>query len=186
MPSRMADILRDMTYGVVHGRFQPLHNGHVEGLIMPASERCDFLVVGITNPSSEQTAFDATNPHRSEPGSNPFSYWERLIMVREALIERGIPSERFAIVPFPINIPSQLLNYVPRDATFYLTIYDDWGRKKQQELEGLGLRVEVLREMSLEEKGVSGTDIRAAIKAGGSWEQYVPHAVARFIKNKNG
>ena len=37
-----------MKTGVIHGRFQGLHNGHMEYLLT-AKKRCDFLVIGITN-----------------------------------------------------------------------------------------------------------------------------------------
>jgi nicotinamide mononucleotide adenylyltransferase len=34
------------TIGVVHGRFQPFHNGHLE-YVLSAKQKCDFLYVGI-------------------------------------------------------------------------------------------------------------------------------------------
>jgi len=37
--------------GVVHGRFQVLHNDHVKYLLA-GKARCRHLVVGITNPDS--------------------------------------------------------------------------------------------------------------------------------------
>jgi nicotinamide mononucleotide adenylyltransferase len=176
---------RNMTYGVVHGRFQPVHNDHLRRLILPASKKCDFLIVGIANPSVGLTAYDATNPHRSEVINNPFSYWERLIMVRASLLENNITCDRFTIVPFPINFPEQISNYVPREAIHFLTVYDEWGRKKQKMLEEAGLIVEVLQSASLSEKGISGTDVRTALRQGQDWERYVPSSVARFIHEQD-
>lgn len=39
--------------GVVHGRFQLLHNDHVK-YIMAGMERCERLVIGICNPDEER------------------------------------------------------------------------------------------------------------------------------------
>ena len=38
-----------MKRGMIHGRFQPFHNGHLE-YMRGAAERSDELWVGITNP----------------------------------------------------------------------------------------------------------------------------------------
>lgn len=39
----------DVRYGMIHGRFQPFHNGHLE-YALAALSRCSHLIVGITNP----------------------------------------------------------------------------------------------------------------------------------------
>ncbi len=171
-----------MTYGIVHGRFQLLHNGHLEGLLLPAKEKCDFLVVGICNPSNEQTKFDSINPHRSEQINNPFSYWERYLMIRNSLIDAGVSETDFAFVPFPINFPEQIENYVPSGATHFITIYDNWGRKKFEELRNQGFDVEILKEVSLAEKGYGGSELRQMIVSGNSdWQNYVPKAVSKIV-----
>ena len=168
--------------GTVHGRFQILHNGHMD-YILTAKAACDFLVVGITNPDPTQTAFNAANPHRSLPGSNPFSYYERAIMARESLLEQGVPLAEFMMVPMPINKPELIRNYVPTDATFYLTVFDEWGRTKVRTLESLALKTVVLYERPLSEKYHNSSDIRRKIAAGQPWEGDVPRAVARYIKD---
>jgi len=51
-------------------------------------------------------------------------------MVGSALEEAGVSYREFSIVPFPINLPKLYKYYVPMDAVFFLSIYDEWGKKK--------------------------------------------------------
>ena len=88
--------------GVIHGRFQGLHYGHMEYLL-EGKKRCDFLYIGVTNPDPGMTREDSADLKRSLPEENPFTYYERMIMLRDAMIESGINQTEFAIVPFPIN-----------------------------------------------------------------------------------
>ena len=168
--------------GVIHGRFQVLHNDHVKYLLA-GKHLCNHLVVGITNPDPSLTRESDVNPHRSTPTANPLNYYERYVMVQETLLENGLKLSEFSIVPFPINIPELLRHYVPMDAIFFLTIYDDWGRKKKQNLESLGLKIHILWEVSLENKGLSSSDIREAMVEGKRWEHLVPTSVARLMKD---
>lgn len=169
---------------VVHGRFQPLHNGHVKQLVLPAFEYGERVIIGITNPERDLTSFDETNPHRSEESSNPFSFWERLEMFRVFFESKGISRARYDIIPFPINFPKKISNYAPTDALYLLTIYDDWGWKKKKVLEEQGLQVKVLREMTLDEKGEGGVAIRKLMATGDdTWKQKVPGAVVSYIES---
>jgi len=167
--------------GVVHGRFQLFHNDHLK-YVLGAAARCDYLLIGITNPDVSLTVPCAANPHRSSLEANPFSYYERMTMIRGAVLEAGLVRAAFDIVPFPINRPDLLLNYVPADGVYYMSIYDDWGWEKKAVLDDLGLQVEVWSERSLEEKGLSGTDVRALIAAGdSSWQTQIPPFVRDYL-----
>ncbi|MFX1316984.1 MAG: nicotinate-nucleotide adenylyltransferase [Promethearchaeota archaeon] len=167
--------------GVIHGRFQVLHNDHVKYLLA-GKKLCNHLIVGITNPDPSLTKRDDSNPHRSTPLANPLTYYERYIMVREVLKEEGLELSEFSIVPFPINIPGFLKYYVPMDAVFFLTIYDDWGRQKKKFFQSLGLKIHVLWEVSIDKKGLSSMDIREFIIKDEPWEHLVPSSVVKLIK----
>ncbi len=167
--------------GVIHGRFQLLHNDHLKYLLA-GKELCDHLIVGITNPDPSLTRDSEANPHRSTPLANPLTYYERHLMINEVFKERGLSPSEFSIVPFPINVPDLIKYYVPIDAIFFLTIYDDWGRQKKQYFESLGLKIHVLWEVPLEKKGLSSSDIRESIMKGKPWEHLVPNSVATLIK----
>lgn len=148
---------------------------------MAGMERCERLVIGICNPDEGRTSFSEVDPHRSEKGANPFSYYERYRMVKGTLLEMGVDPDRFDIVPFPINFPEMIFNYAPVDAKYYLTIYDGWGIEKKRVLEELGCDIEILRHVGIEEKGISGTDVRRLIMLGEEWADLVPHFVYAYV-----
>jgi len=166
--------------GVVHGRFQLLHNEHLN-YILAGKAQCKHLIVGICNPDSMMTKYSEIDPHRSQKNSNPFTYYERYQMICAALLENNISQMDFDIVPFPINYPELLCNYVPLDAIHYLTIYDSWGLNKKKILEDCGYHVEVLWQRDLSEKKISGTDIRQLICEGKEWRQFVPATVYNYV-----
>lgn len=168
--------------GVIHGRFQILHNDHLKYLLA-GKKLCDHLIVGITNPDPSLTKYMKVNPHRNTDFANPLTYYERFLLIEKSLLEYGINLTDFSIVPFPINIPDRLSYYVPMDAVFFLTIYDDWGRKKKNIFEQLGVNIHVLWEVPLEEKGLSSTNIRKLILQEKKWDHLVPHSVAQSLKN---
>ena len=90
--------------GVIHGRFQVLHNDHLKYLLA-GKARCRHLVVGITNPDPTLTRAETADPERDRPGANPLSYFERYMLVRCSLVEAGLAYEDFSIVPFPVSCP---------------------------------------------------------------------------------
>lgn len=170
--------------GFIHGRFQVLHNDHLKYLLA-GKALCTHLTVGITNPDKGTTASESTNPDRSDVRNNPLTYAERETMVRVALIEANVPESSFEILPFPICKPELLKKIAPKDAIYYLTIYDAWGREKQKRLESLGLRTHVMWTKPESEKGISGTEVRAAIRQGRDIGTMVPPTVAELVAEWN-
>ena len=167
--------------GVIHGRFQVLHKDHVKYLLA-GKARCERLIIGICNPEPDLTRYTSTNPHRSKRSANPMTYYERAECIRLAMLEAGVSESEFMIVPFPVNYPEKLANYVPMDAVFYITIYDEWGREKYHMLkQELGLKVTVLWTVPLEEKGISASTIRECICNHTDWDFYVPPCVYQYI-----
>ena len=167
---------------VIHGRFQVLHNDHLKYLLA-GKALCDRLVVGVTNPDPSHTRHDPADPLRSLERSNPLTYFERAQLLHAVLAEAGLGPEEFFVVPFPINLPELYRHYVPMDALFLLTIYDEWGRRKLGRFQSLGLRTRVLWEVPPEDKGLSATAIRRRMVAGESWEPLVPPAAARLLRD---
>jgi nicotinamide-nucleotide adenylyltransferase len=165
--------------GMIHGRFQPFHNGHLEYL-RGAAERSDEVFVGITNSDPSQVRPEQSDPLRHLPESNPYTYVERLLMVKAAASDAGIELERLHVVPFPVNTPELWEAYVPRDVVQYIRLFSDWGGTKLDRLRAAGYEVVVLDEGA--EKELSGADVREAIRAGGDWERLVPPGVAGVIR----
>ncbi|WP_461208632.1 nicotinate-nucleotide adenylyltransferase [Desulfocurvus sp. DL9XJH121] len=172
---------KDFPVAVIHGRFQILHNDHLRYLLA-GWELCSHLVAGVTNPDPHLSRFEGSAPGRSRPEANPLTYYERQVCVREALAEAGVPEKALSVVPLPINFPELYRHYVPMDAVFLLTIYDDWGREKQARFLSLGLSTHVLWERPPEEKGITATQVRRLMVEGGDWEPLVPPAVARRMR----
>ncbi|HSC51718.1 MAG TPA: adenylyltransferase/cytidyltransferase family protein [Gaiellaceae bacterium] len=163
---------------MIHGRFQPFHLGHLEYL-KGAADRSDEVFVGITNPDPTHVRPEASDPLRHLPESNPYTYVERMLMVKAAAADAGIAGERLHVIPFPVNTPELWEAYVPRDVVQYIRLFSDWGGTKLDRLRAAGFEVVVLDEGS--EKELSGADVRAAIRDGRDWEQLVPPGVAAVI-----
>jgi len=166
--------------GMIHGRFQPFHNGHLEYLV-GAAERCDEVFVGITNPDPSRIKPEASDPLRHLPESNPYTYVERLLMVKAAALGAGLDLGAVHVIPFPVNEPELWGAYVPAGVTQYLRLFSDWGGTKLERLRRAGYRVEVLDEGA--EKEVSGATVRERMQSAGDWESLVPPGVGNVIRS---
>jgi nicotinamide-nucleotide adenylyltransferase len=164
---------------MIHGRFQPFHNGHLEYL-KGAAAHADEVFVGITNPDPERIKPEASDPLRHLPESNPYSYVERLMMVKAAAVDARIEPERVQVIPFPVNEPELWSAYVPEGAVQFIRLFSDWGGTKLDRLRAAGYEVVVLDEGA--EKEISGAEVREALRSGGDWEQLVPPGVAELLK----
>jgi cytidyltransferase-like protein len=163
--------------GVVFGRFQPLHNGHVE-YISAAFEICDRVVFGITNPFSKCN----DTIQRLSSKNNPFSYYQRLTMLNTYLKNIGIERERYEIVPFPIENPEEIKYTIPPDAVLLLSICG-WRNKgkKLSLIKKLGYRNITLFNKPLCEKIISGSKIRQSLMDIANLHKYVPPPVVELI-----
>jgi nicotinamide-nucleotide adenylyltransferase len=166
--------------GMIHGRFQPFHNGHLEYLA-GAAERSLEVFVGITNPDPARIKPEPSDPLRHLPESNPWSYTERLLMVKAAAADLGLELARVHVIPFPVNEPELWPAYVPDGVTQYIRLFSEWGGTKLDRLHAAGYEVVVLDEGV--EKEVSGAAVRAALRDGGDWQSLVPRGVARVIRS---
>jgi nicotinamide-nucleotide adenylyltransferase len=169
-----------LTRGMIHGRFQPFHSGHLEYL-RGAAARSDEVFVGITNPDPARIRPEASDPLRHLPESNPWTYAERLLMVKAAARDLGLDLARVHVIPFPVNEPDLWDAYVPEGVTQYIRLFSDWGGTKHERLRAAGYEVVVLDEGTAKE--ISGADVRAALRDGGEWESLVPDGVARVIRS---
>jgi cytidyltransferase-like protein len=145
----------------VNGRFQPVHLGHLEYLLA-AKKTCEFLWVGITR----YDFFDETPcekaTHRATGASNPLTYFERTMVISAVLQAEGISKDSFAFIPFPIDQPKRLSQFLPREIPILTTVYDEWNQHKVKVLRESGYVVEVL--WARVHKQYSGHSIGEAIK----------------------
>jgi nicotinamide-nucleotide adenylyltransferase len=167
--------------GMIHGRFQPFHLGHLEYL-RAAAERSEEVFVGITNPDPTRIRPEPSDPVRHLPESNPWTYAERLLMVKAAAADLGLDAARVHVIPFPVNEPELWPAYVPEGVTQFLRVFSEWGGTKLERLREAGYDVVVLDEGA--QKEISGADVRAALRDGAAWESFVPAGVARVIRER--
>lgn len=166
--------------GMIHGRFQPFHLGHL-AYLRGAADRCDEVFVGITNPDPNRIRPEPSDPLRHLPESNPWSYAERLLMVKAAAADIRLDPTHVHVIPFPVNEPELWPAYVPDDVTQYLRLFSEWGGTKLERLQEAGYDVVVLDQGA--EKEISGADVRERLREGGDWASLVPAGVARVIRD---
>jgi len=166
---------------MIHGRFQPFHNGHFDYLVQ-ALAKVQYLVVGITDPDPTSVAEVGSDSHRHLQDANPFSYYSRLQMITKSVLLYDNICERLTditIVPFPIHFPSLWKEYVPPNVVQLIRLIDPWDKKKQQMFLEYGFDVIILDGTRL----VSGTEIRKYIFSNNPiWRQKVPHGSQKIIK----
>ena len=166
--------------GVIHGRFQMFHLKHLE-YVLAAKMHCKKLYIGITHPDNTFTASSPNDKHGVTRRDNPMTFLERFEMIQGALRDFGVKRKEFEIIPFPISQPDLILQYAPKDATYYMSICTEWDEEKYRILGELGVNREVLWRRNPEEMGVTGKIIRELITEQKEWQQHVPRTVADYI-----
>lgn len=167
--------------GSVHGRFQPFHKGHLTYVFL-AFLRCKHLIIGITNPDYRHMIPNEADTERHLTKSNPFTFYERYLMITYSLEAAGVGRTRFDIVPFPIDDPNLLANYCPK-VPVYLRDRGAWTRKKLDLLESHGWPVELI--LDGKDLDISGTETRRRIEDGGDWKILVPDGTSAVISSIN-
>lgn len=163
-----------------HGRFQPLHKGHLEYLLA-AKERCDFLWIGVTQFDVFALASSPHDVHREDPINNPLSYFERVEMIREVMVEAGLGLDEFGVLPFPVDRPQSLANFLPTSIPVFTTVCEPWNEYKVELLRNYGYEVVVL--WHREAKVYEGLDVRARMASGDpTWRDLVPPAAVRIVE----
>ena len=154
---------------LIVGRFQPLHNGHLEVIRKVASE-CDRMIIGIGS---------AQYSHSCD---NPFTAGERYLMISETLRDEGITN--VSIVPIEdLNRYSVWVSHVVSMCPPFSKVYSNNSvTRRLFEEAGFELHDSPL----YNRKEFSGTEVRKRMAEGGDWESLVPKAVAKVIKDIDG
>lgn len=148
--------------GSAYGRFQVVHNGHLDYLLA-AKAKCKVLFVGIAQVLSS-TPLEVMGAYWSPSKSSALTYHERETLLYEVLYEAGVKPQECQVVPFPIEAPELLVEYLPTDVPIYTTTYDDTQDLKLSLLASLGYSVSVLWHRP--EKKISSEQIRRLIVNG--------------------
>ncbi|MGI0029747.1 MAG: nicotinamide-nucleotide adenylyltransferase [Nitrososphaera sp.] len=159
--------------GLMLGRFQPFHNGHL-ALAKQILRECDELVIVIG--SAQFNYID----------KDPFTAGERISMIHSALSEGSVDLSKCYIVPIANDdnnarwlaylrsmIPPFHVLYSGNDFVKHLALSQD-------------ARITIRRPDFLKKSQHNGTKIRQMIVAAKPWKHLVPAAVAREIQRVNG
>jgi nicotinamide-nucleotide adenylyltransferase len=156
--------------GLMIGRYQPFHLGHLSLAEQILSE-CEELIVAIGSPEANFSFND------------PFTAGERITMVHETLKEHGLQMSSCYIIPVPNSENNctwfeGIRSIIPKVKTVYT------GNKFVQLL--LPETVTVRSPSFVKYKIFNGTRIRNLIVRNGNWQDLVPMPVALFIKEVDG
>ncbi|CAB4932411.1 unannotated protein [freshwater metagenome] len=171
----------------VTGRFQPVHRQHME-LFEVALAEAEHLIVAVTNPDIQARQAVATSLHRHSVAANPFTYFERVQLLKSALDAAGHLS-RTTIVPFDLTRPEVWADYVPRGTRQFVRAYSDWERQKAGWLRDAGYRVTLLEGDA--QQRISSTDIREFLTTHASrgstgpseeWHELVPTSTIALLE----
>ena len=156
-------------YSLVIGRFQPLHDGHMNVIRRCASES-EHLTIGIGS---------AQYSHSLE---NPFTAGERYLMIEETLKSEGITN--YSIVPIEdLNRYSVWVAHVVSMCPPFTSVYSNNPFTKRLFTEA-GF---IVKDSPLYNRSeYSGTIVRKRMCEGGDWKSLVPQPVADTIEKIDG
>ncbi|MGB7635219.1 MAG: nicotinamide-nucleotide adenylyltransferase [Nitrososphaeraceae archaeon] len=156
--------------GLMIGRYQPFHLGHLS-LAEEILSECDELVVAIGSPEANFSFND------------PFTAGERVTMVHETLKIHGLSMSNCYVLPVPNSYNNYtwfegIRSVIPKVTTVYS------GNQFVKLL--LPEDVKVRSPTFVKNRIFNGTRIRNLIVRNGNWQDLVPSPVARFIKEIDG
>jgi nicotinamide-nucleotide adenylyltransferase len=162
-----------MKRGLMAGRFQPFHNGHL-ALAKQVLDECDELIIVVG--SAQFNFID----------KDPFTAGERVLMIHDSLAEAGIDLSKCYIVPFHNDENNaRWLGYLRSQVPPFSVIYS--GNEFVEHLAKSLDRSLAVREPKFEKKkDYNGTNIRRLVASGGAWKRLVPPAVAKVIESVDG
>ena len=157
--------------GLMMGRFQPFHLGHLD-LVRQILKDCDEIIIVIT--SSQFNYLD----------KDPFTAGERIEMIHNSLKESDVDLTRCIILAIEnqFNIAtwsSYLKSMLPQFDKVY-------SGNEYVKMLLADSKIEVVKPVFLDREQYNATKIRSMIVSDGDWEKFVPSAVSEFIKKING
>jgi len=159
--------------GIMLGRFQPFHKGHL-ALTKQILSECDELLIIIG--SAQFNFID----------KDPFSAGERVLMIHEALKETGVDLSRCYIIPVANDENNaRWLAYIRSMVPPFDVIYsgNDFVKYLARSQDS---SIVIEDPMFAEINEYNGTNIRRLMQEGKPWEHLVPPAVAKVIQQVGG
>ena len=157
--------------GILIGRMQPVHNGHVQ-VISKILEEVDEIIIGI---GSAQLSHEI---------KDPFTAGERIVMMTQALADIEVDPSRYYIIPMQdINFNAVWVSHVKMLTPPFSIVYSGNPLVKQLfSEEGF----EVKQPPLYDRLHLSGTEVRKRINNDLNWEELVPKATIDLMSEING
>ena len=156
--------------GLLIGRFQPFHNGHIY-VIKEIQKVVDEVIICIGS---------AQKSHSLE---NPFTAGERVMMIKKSLYKNGIKKNYYILPVSDVDNNSVWISHIKSLTPPFSKVYTGNTLVKRLFKEQ-GVEVETPPMYNREE--FSGTQIRQRMLEGKQWKKFVPKAVADVIEEVNG
>jgi nicotinamide-nucleotide adenylyltransferase len=153
--------------GLFIGRFQPFHCGHIATVKLALKNvKLLYIIVGSSQKSHESR--------------NPFTAGERIMMIRNALMEEEVDPSKYLILPIPDAVGHAVWTaFIDQVVPRYDVVYSNDSLTLQLFREK---GVEVVEPPLFKRSKYSATQVRKQIKAGGDWKSLVPPSVAKLIE----
>ena len=160
-----------MRVGLLVGRFQPFHFGHLAAVKF-ALKKVDYLYVVVGS------------AQRSHERDNPFTASERISMIKSALDGNGVDPSRWMAIPIPdADSHSVWVSWVEATVPKFDVVFtNDSLTFILFKEEGVSVRAVPY----LDRKRYSATNVRTRILEQEDWESLVPKEVARLVKEFGG
>lgn len=161
----------DKVRGILIGRMQPVHNGHME-VIKRILEEVDEIVIGI---GSAQLSHEV---------KDPFTAGERVVMMTQALAEIDVDPSRYYIIPMQdINFNAIWASHVKMLTPPFSIVYSGNPLVKQLFTEE---GYEVRQPPLYDRIHLSGTEVRRRILEDKNWQELVPNATVELLREIDG
>ncbi|MHB1908930.1 MAG: nicotinamide-nucleotide adenylyltransferase [Nitrososphaerales archaeon] len=153
--------------GLFIGRFQPFHNGHLSAVKF-ALNQVDhlYILVGSSQKSHEPR--------------NPFTAGERIVMIRNSLVDEKIDASKYLIIPIPDAIGHAVWTaFIDQVVPKYDIVFSNDRLTIQLFKEK---KVQTIEPPLYERKDYSATEVRRRIREDKDWKSLVPRAVEEIVE----
>lgn len=156
---------------MVHGRFQPFHNEHLQYVLEGLTRGGGTLIVGVTNPfpESDPEGCFSGDDHRHDGDANPYSFLERARMVKRSLAEEGADLSQILVIPFHLDMLDHYTSFA-REVEMLVNVLEDWDEEKCRRFDAAGFSVARFHRP----RTMSGSQVREMLNAGIGVEHLVP------------
>ncbi len=153
------------------GRFSPFHLGHLE-IVKEIVEVEDEIIIAIGSAQQSHTK------------KNPFTAGERLLMIRNSLIQEGIDLQKAFLVPIPDIFRNPVwVSHVQSLCPDFSVVYTNNSLLRRLFSEA---RIQVKSPNLIKRTVYKGSYIRLLMTNGDKWAHLVPSSVSKIIDKIEG